>query len=1034
MKKRVIAMIAMIVLAVSLCVGMVHAATPATYQVGYAKVDINPYADSNGADQTLLALPMGGYATVIGRKSVGKIDDNGDGKVDENDGLFATCIAITDQDGQTALLFNVDSLAAYGEYVTRVRNILLSDEAFKDYDLATDRILFNGSHSHSSPAMNSAYSSRSDIGAAYKTYRTFFVNQLVSAAKAALADQAPATMHKGSIDASESEAAKSDVGETLNEIRKDTVAAGEAENVEVFPGENYLGRTYNGVRHYKITEKEQEKKIIYGDYGYYVDTGKTITYVAGNGFNGDYRSVGATRTTENGSKKYIVTEVAHVSEADDKMHILEFRFEDTNKAPIALINWRCHLPSTTSSNIASDAYYRVSSSMVNSLRYTLEQNGYRASYFQGAAGNINSASSLSEGAWVRSNKANVHNVYGTELAEVALECLQNNMTQINENGGQINAISQHHHTERDAIGVFEYMAGLRYQKDYTEADETGGNRTYRDLYYYLDAEGNPMIDTATGLPIEENVEGLTKVEATTPVVITSIFHANHAVESYPLNGTAGSVIELFALTIGDGFKLVGVSGEPFDRYSDNADLTENKWNEVGADFVMGYTNSGSGYFASKATFEFSKGYEEYGYAQGSYESVRYPYVAGEGEQMLDELTLMLNFLDNGTTSVTTGEACEHCGKSVTWTKLDNAAMTSGEYSITQILRSGHYILTEDITFDDMETMIGADVCLNLNGKTLTVKKSIDVMGYSTLSVMGDGVVDGYEGYRYGGVFAVKENATLNQYGGTFKYSGETTVWTSDDPSPAEKYDGGIIYIDGVFNMYDGVVEGSQVNWVGGAICVDREGVANFRGGMVTKFTGGRPSYIGDCVANLGVVTFGGDANIAEVYMDYRPDGSPDLGGSLIFDGTFTGHVDIHTKAAQRNVDIGDAVNNANFSKADILVNGKKVYAPRIVGSDIYLTDASNYAATDAITGATTVGNSLSDLAATVAEGSTITVQWNTNDDITINKNLNLDLNGKTLSGAVTIAQGVTLSVVDKATADFDISDGVYGKLTISAAS
>ena len=1063
MKKRIIAMLIVLAMAVSLSAQIVTAATPATYDVGYAKVDINPYADGTGEDQTLLGLPMGGYAEVIDRLSVGKIDDNGDGKIDENDGLFATCIAVTDESGKTALLFNLDMLSAYTEFVTRVRDILLSDEAFAEFDLAADRILFNGSHSHSSPQMIASYASNKNFGEAYKAYRAFVVEQLVSAAKEALADRAPAKMYKGTIDASESEAKNGPVGDTLNE---NLTNAGSATQVAELTDEKYTSqREYNSVRHYQITEKEQKNTGWLWENWNDTDTAPII-YVAGNAFNGDYRGVGAHRDHESDSKKrYEVSEVAPVSEADDKMHILEFRFDDTSKESIVLINWRCHLPSTTDSAIASDAYYRVSSSMVNSLRYTLETEGYRAAYFQGAAGNVNSSSYMETGSWMRSDasghSANRHNIYGTELAEVALELLgSNSMTQVNENGGEIKGLQNFYQTERKTVSVFEYLAGLQYKIAYYN-NEGSGNRTYKDLYYYQDAEGKPLISTTVSVsdagtkakvtdtvtvdgtktsftPATGNVGLLyettdtlatgTKITQSKAVVITSIFHANEMVDGYKANGTAGQEIELYALNIGDDFSLVAVSGEPFDRYSDNGDLTENKWDELDVDFVMGYTNNGSGYFGSKATFGFSEGLEAYGYAQGSYEPVRNPFVEGEGEKMLDELGSMLTVLDSENTATTKKAVCAHCQDEVVWTCLNQ---DDEELSLTRVIRSGHYYLGENITWDNKETMVGANICLDLNGKTLTVNHAIDVKSQSTLSIMGDGVVDGYEGKQYGGVFAIDNTATLNQYGGTIRYSGETTEWTEADKSPAIKYDGGILFVEGVFNMYGGKIEGSQVNWIGGAIYVDTEGVANFRGGEVTKYADGRPSYIGDCVANLGVVSLGGNANIAQIYMDYRPDGSPDLGEALVFDGEFTGYVNIHAKTAQLSVDIGNAVNNADFSRAEILVNSKTAYAPQIKGTDVYLTNEYKYVATDAVTGEVTLSNSFAVLEEAAAEGSTIALQYESVENITVSKKLYLELNGHAITGTVTVNEGVTLYVSDEATADFDITDNKYGTIKVS---
>ena len=51
------------------------------------------------------SVPLAGYGTTYNRMSTGKMDDNGDGKIDSKDGMFVTCIAITDETGNTLLFF-----------------------------------------------------------------------------------------------------------------------------------------------------------------------------------------------------------------------------------------------------------------------------------------------------------------------------------------------------------------------------------------------------------------------------------------------------------------------------------------------------------------------------------------------------------------------------------------------------------------------------------------------------------------------------------------------------------------------------------------------------------------------------------------------------------------------------------------------------------------------------------------------------------------------------------------------------------------
>ena len=88
------------------------------------------------------------------------------------------------------------------------------------------------------------------------------------------------------------------------------------------------------------------------------------------------------------------------------------------------------------------------------------------------------------------------------------------------------------------------------------------------------------------------------------------------------------------------------------------------------------------------------------------------------------------------------------------------------------------------------------------------------------------------------------------------------------------------------------------------------------------------------------------------------------------------------------------------------------------------TDA-NYMAT--VNGATVYSDTFSDVA---TEGAVVTLLKNITGDIQVDNNIQLDLNGKSVSGTVTVSENVTLQVSDSATADFDISDGVYGTISV----
>jgi hypothetical protein len=94
MLKKWIAFLCSLVLVVGLLTVLPMAAeveaaeTVGNYQVGYARVDINPYVEDGNLASGIMALPLYGSGDVWNRLSTyGLVDDNGDGKITEEDGL-----------------------------------------------------------------------------------------------------------------------------------------------------------------------------------------------------------------------------------------------------------------------------------------------------------------------------------------------------------------------------------------------------------------------------------------------------------------------------------------------------------------------------------------------------------------------------------------------------------------------------------------------------------------------------------------------------------------------------------------------------------------------------------------------------------------------------------------------------------------------------------------------------------------------------------------------------------------------------------
>lgn len=134
--------------------------------VGYARVDITPTEP----------VPLGGLGNADKRISTSV-----------HDRLYTTCIAFTDADGETALLYTSDLIRAIRPLSERARAAIR-----EVFDIAPEKIMFSGSHTHSGPEIYI------DEKIPYMvTYKQMFVNQAVEAARIAMADRKPASLFIG---------------------------------------------------------------------------------------------------------------------------------------------------------------------------------------------------------------------------------------------------------------------------------------------------------------------------------------------------------------------------------------------------------------------------------------------------------------------------------------------------------------------------------------------------------------------------------------------------------------------------------------------------------------------------------------------------------------------------------------------------------------------------------------------------------------------------------------------------------------------
>ena len=134
-----------------------------SFSVGYAKVDITPTG----------SVPLSGFGDNLERMSNQVMDP-----------LYATCIAFSDTEGNTILLFGLDLLNTYENVVTGLRETIAAETG-----VPYSNVLFSASHTHS------GYDPGSSAVGTVAEANKVFSERCLQAAKDALADRKPAQMY-----------------------------------------------------------------------------------------------------------------------------------------------------------------------------------------------------------------------------------------------------------------------------------------------------------------------------------------------------------------------------------------------------------------------------------------------------------------------------------------------------------------------------------------------------------------------------------------------------------------------------------------------------------------------------------------------------------------------------------------------------------------------------------------------------------------------------------------------------------------------
>ena len=373
--------------------------------------------------------------------------------------------------------------------------------------------------------------------------------------------------------------------------------------------------------------------------------------------------------------------------------------------------------------------------------------------------------------------------------------------------------------------------------------------------------------------------------------------------------------------------------------------------------------------------------------------------------------------------------CKHCNTLVEWKPLSsNKALfsTAGQH---------HLYLAADYNGLQLNAQNGANICLDLYGKDIyTDGRALHVAANSQLNIIdtvGGGTVTGTSGSNNptGGTLALGGSGALcNIYDGTFKAVQDGTGYGIGT--------GGVVYMStGTLNLYGGRLEGADLvisgyelstNGYGATIYMGGTARLNVYGGEIlsgTVPTGGygKCVYLSEIAAKVSV---SGNGSVEEIYA--QKDSKP-----LTVTGTYTGTTNIRFPDNQtmlENMVVGTCV-NADISGADLnCVNGKG-WGLASKDGQLVISSFGLSAVAAAYNSTGAAGYDTLQAAIDACTDGYVRLMKTTDQPANVTRDLYLDLNGQ--SAVLSAAEGVTVYGFDSQTDDYTVSDGVYGKLTLT---
>lgn len=141
---------------------------PEVFRVGFSRVNIT----GSGS------LPLAGYGNTTQRMSQGLLDY-----------ICTTCIAITDENNETVLMYTTDHVCTNTEWMEDLRGAISQATG-----VPAERIMLSATHTHSGPDVR-------DVINQSHAYYQVFKDGLVQAGTQAMADRSAATVYSGSTNA-----------------------------------------------------------------------------------------------------------------------------------------------------------------------------------------------------------------------------------------------------------------------------------------------------------------------------------------------------------------------------------------------------------------------------------------------------------------------------------------------------------------------------------------------------------------------------------------------------------------------------------------------------------------------------------------------------------------------------------------------------------------------------------------------------------------------------------------------------------------